>query len=177
MKKTIYSIMLLIGSAFALTSCSDWLDVSPKTEVREGELFSTEAGYRNAMSGVYILLGQKPLYGVQASMYVPEFLAHTWTTPSESTDASAFYLAKNDYTNSNVESTLDDLWSNYYNAIAQINNILTNLQSSSVAFTGNQRQIMEGELYGLRAFLHLDLLRFFGPVPSQIGSASCRERV
>ena len=90
MKKTIYSIMLLIGSAFALTSCSDWLDVSPKTEVREGELFSTEAGYRNAMSGVYILLGQKPLYGVQASMYVPEFLAHTWTTPSESTDASAF---------------------------------------------------------------------------------------
>ena len=174
MKKTIYSIMLLIGSAFALTSCSDWLDVSPKTEVREGELFSTEAGYRNAMSGVYILLGQKPLYGVQASMYVPEFLAHTWTTPSESTDASAFYLAKNDYTNSNVESTLDDLWSNYYNAIAQINNILTNLQSSSVAFTGNQRQIMEGELYGLRAFLHLDLLRFFGPVPSQTdGATAC----
>ncbi len=166
--------MLLIGSAFALTSCSDWLDVSPKTEVREGELFSTEAGYRNAMSGVYILLGQKPLYGVQASMYVPEFLAHTWTTPSESTDASAFYLAKNDYTNSNVESTLDDLWSNYYNAIAQINNILTNLQSSSVAFTGNQRQIMEGELYGLRAFLHLDLLRFFGPVPSQTdGATAC----
>ena len=36
MKKTIYSIMLLIGSAFALTSCSDWLDVSPKTEGREG---------------------------------------------------------------------------------------------------------------------------------------------
>ena len=127
MKKTIYSMLLLLGAASSLTSCSDWLDVSPKTEVREGDLFSSEAGYRNAMSGVYILLGQKPLYGVQASMFVPEFLAHTWASPSESTDASAFYLAKNDYTNSNVETTLDDLWSNYYTAIAQINNILTNL--------------------------------------------------
>ena len=146
MKKTIYSMLLLLGAASSLTSCSDWLDVSPKTEVREGDLFSSEAGYRNAMSGVYILLGQKPLYGVQASMFVPEFLAHTWASPSERTDPSAFYLAKNDYTNSNVETTLDDLWSNYYTAIAQINNILTNLQGSSVSFSGTQRQMMEGEL-------------------------------
>lgn len=174
MKKTIYSMLLLLGAASSLTSCSDWLDVSPKTEVREGDLFSSEAGYRNAMSGVYILLGQKPLYGVQASMFVPEFLAHTWASPSERTDPSAFYLAKNDYTNSNVETTLDDLWSNYYTAIAQINNILTNLQGSSVSFSGTQRQMMEGELYGLRAFLHLDLLRFYGPMPDGAdGSQLC----
>ncbi len=166
--------MLLLGGASALTSCGDWLDVSPKTEVRESDLFSSESGYRNAVSGVYILLGQKSLYGVQASMFVPEFLAHTWATPSESTNASAFYLAQNDYTNSNVETTLDNLWSNYYNAIAQVNNILANLQGSSVSFSGKQRQVMEGELYGLRAFLHLDLLRFYGPVPDGTdGSQVC----
>ena len=34
MKKTIYSMLLLLGAASSLTSCSDWLDVSPKTEVR-----------------------------------------------------------------------------------------------------------------------------------------------
>ena len=174
MKKIIYSMALLLCAVSSLTSCSDWLDVSPKTEVREDDLFSSETGYRNAMAGVYILLGQKPLYGVQASMFVPEFLAHTWTTPSESTNAAAYYLAKNDYTNSNVETTLGNLWENYYNAIAQINNILTNLQGSSVHFSGKSREMIEGELYGLRAFLHLDLLRFYGPVPETAnGSDLC----
>ena len=41
MKKTIYSMLLLLGAASSLTSCSDWLDVSPKTEVREGDLFGS----------------------------------------------------------------------------------------------------------------------------------------
>lgn len=166
--------MLLLGATSMMTSCSDWLDVSPKTEVREDDLFSSESGYKNAISGVYILLGQKALYGVQASMYVPEFLAHNWATPSESKAPDAFYLAKNDYKNSNVETTLDNLWSNYYNAIAQINNILTNIESSKVRFSGKNKEMMTGELYGLRAFLHLDILRFFGPVPDGAsGSVSC----
>ena len=166
--------MFLLGATSMMTSCSDWLDVSPKTEVREDDLFSSESGYKNAISGVYILLGQKALYGVQASMYVPEFLAHNWATPSESKAPDAFYLAKNDYKNSNVETTLDNLWSNYYNAIAQINNILTNIESSKVRFSGKNKEMMTGELYGLRAFLHLDILRFFGPVPDGAsGSVSC----
>lgn len=160
--KTIISILLAILS---LTSCSDWLDVSPKTEIREKKLFSSEEGYRNALAGVYIKLGQKDLYGLQASMYIPEFLAHTWTIPTESKDPTAFYLAKNDYTNSNVETTLDELWSSYYNAIVQVNDILNNIENTNVHFSGSQKEIITGELYGLRAFLHLDLLRLFGPVP------------
>lgn len=150
-----------------LTGCSDWLDVSPKTEIRETTLFSDEEGFKDAVSGVYILLGQTSLYGLQASMYVPEFLAHTWTIPTESTDATAYYLSQADYSNSNVEDCIDDLWSNFYNAIAQINNILENLEGSDVNFTEGQREMIKGEMLGLRAFLHLDLLRLFGPVPDE----------
>lgn len=169
MKKTIYTVMLL-AAAMMTTGCSDWLDVSPKTEVREDDLFASEEGYDNAVAGVYILLGKTSLYGAKTTLVVPEFLAHTWETPSASKNNSeaelAHYLADYDYTNSTVETELDALWSNYYNAIAQINNILANLETSSVHFTGNRRQMMLGELYGLRAFLHLDLLRLYGPVPT-----------
>lgn len=157
-----------------LTSCNDWLDVSPKTEVRESEQFSTEKGFQEAVSGVYILLGEPSLYGMQATMFVPEFLAHTWTIPDESTNASAYYLAQNNYKNSNAESTIDNLWSNYYNAIANINNLLSHIESTDVHFTGDQKQLITGEMYGLRAFLHLDIMRFFGPVPTEAqGSDDC----
>lgn len=174
MKKTIYSFLLLAAWGLSLASCSDWLDVNPKTEVRESKLFSTESGYHDAVSGVYILIGQKDLYGMQSSMFVPEFLAHTWTIPTDQTNAVAHYLGENNYSNSHVESALDDMWSKYYNAIAQINNILANIENTSVHFSGNQKQLIQGEMYGLRAFLHLDLLRYFGPVPNGAnGSASC----
>lgn len=174
MKKTIYSILLLAASSLAFTSCSDWLDVNPKTEVRESKLFSSESGYHDAVAGVYILIGQKDLYGMQSSMYVPEFLAHTWTIPTDQTDATAHYLGENDYTNNNVESALDAMWSKYYNAIAQINDVLANIEHTNVHFSGNQKQLIQGEMYGLRAFLHLDLMRYFGPVPDGAnGSASC----
>lgn len=174
MKKTIYSFLLLTVWGLTLTGCSNWLDVNPKTEVRETKLFSTESGYHDAVSGVYILIGQKDLYGMQSSMFVPEFLAHTWTIPTDQTNAVAHYLGENDYTNSNVEDALDDLWSKYYNAIAQINNILANMENTDVHFSGSQKQIIQGEMYGLRAFLHLDLLRYFGPVPDEAnGETSC----
>lgn len=166
--------MIVLASATLLTSCSDWLDVSPKTEEREDDVFSSEEGYRQAISGVYILLGQKDLYGLQASMYVPEYLAHTWTIPAESTAPDAYYLAQNDYSNSNVETTIDNLWSKYYNAIANVNNIISHIENTNVHFSGNRKSIMAGEMYGLRAFLHLDLLRFFGPVPDGAdGTKAC----
>ena len=170
MKKHHIYIPLLFASLI-LSGCNDWLDVSPKTEIRETTLFSDEEGYRDAVSGVYILLGQTSLYGLNASMYVPEFLAHTWTIPTESADAVAYYLSLNDYGNSDVEDCIDELWSSYYNVIAQINNILENIEESDVTFSDNQKDMITGEMYGLRAFLHLDLLRLFGPVPDEAGES------
>lgn len=169
-----YVLITIFTLSVLLTGCNDWLDVSPKTEVRETEQFSTEKGYQETVSGVYILLGKPSLYGMQATMYVPEFLAHTWTIPDESTDAAAYYLAQNNYTNSNAETTLDNLWTSYYNAIANINNIISHIEKTDVRFSGNQKQMITGEMYGLRAFLHLDIMRFFGPVPGEAqGSTSC----
>jgi hypothetical protein len=169
-----YTIISLISALLILNSCSNWLDVSPKTEIRETELFSDEEGYKEAMSGIYIDLGKADMYGMKISMFVPEMLAHTWTIPTESKSPAAHYLAAFDYTNSNVESYISSMWSSYYNVIAQINNILTNITTSSVDFKNGNKELIEGECYGLRAFLHLDLMRFFGPVPTNAsGSASC----
>ena len=55
MKKLINKTIIL--SLFvALTGCNDWLDVSPKADMKAEDLFGTEAGFRDALVGVYALM-------------------------------------------------------------------------------------------------------------------------
>jgi hypothetical protein len=52
-----------------------------------------------------------------------------------------------------------------YNVIANVNNLLAHLEShGNVIETPGYRETIEGEALALRAFLHFDLLRMFGPV-------------
>lgn len=169
-----HTYIFLFLALMALSSCNNWLDVNPVTEIRESKLYSSEEGYKEALNGAYIMLGDKSLYGKTVSMYIPEMIAHTWMIPTESKDPTAYYLSKFDYTNSNVESAIDAMWSKYYTAIAQVNDILQNIKGSSISFSNCNKELIEGECYGLRAFLHLDLLRLFGPIPDKAtGSEKC----
>ena len=57
---------ILIGSTIALTalcSCEDFLDVRPKQELVEGELFKSASGFEDAIYGVYGSLQTTALYG------------------------------------------------------------------------------------------------------------------
>lgn len=37
-----------------ITSCEKWLDVNPKSEIKADKLFDTEAGFKDALTGLYI---------------------------------------------------------------------------------------------------------------------------
>lgn len=162
MKRNI--IVILIVLLAGLTGCSDWLDVKPRTEIEEEVMFSTEDGFKTALNGVYILLAEPSLYGKNTNMYFPEFLAQHWTPKDE----QARHLVEYDYTYSGIESLIDDIWSKYYTAIANLNNIIANIRNTSVRFSHGNDSIVRGEAIGLRGFLHLELLRFFGPVPKGV---------
>ena len=43
-------LSFLIG-LLVLSSCSDWLDIQPKTEVKEDKMFETESGFKDALIG------------------------------------------------------------------------------------------------------------------------------
>ena len=54
---------ILLSSAIVLASCSDWLDVKPKTNVEEEDLFKNEQGFKEALTGAYIEMSRNNLYG------------------------------------------------------------------------------------------------------------------
>ena len=49
-------IMVLFGS------CNKWFDVQPKTESESAVVFETEAGFKDALTGVYINMTKPELY-------------------------------------------------------------------------------------------------------------------
>ena len=155
--KIIVALALLLGTL----GCSDWLDVKPRTEIEQEVMFSSENGFKTALNGVYILLADQSLYGKNTSMYFPEFLARHWVSTNEMTER----LLEYDYTYSSIESLIDNIWTKYYTAIANLNNVITNVKNSPLHFSHGNDSIIRGEAVGLRGFLHLELLRLFGPVP------------
>ncbi len=162
MKKIIYSVLML--SVFLWSSCNDWLDVSPREQVKSEEIYQTESGYKMVLNGVYIDVVDAGLYGKNTTMYFPELLARNFTIPS--TAGTEKSIGTYDFTYSSVETLISNIYKNYYNAIAQINDLLENLDKPGCKFNYNNDKLLRGEALGMRAFLHFDVLRFFGPVPA-----------
>ncbi|WP_292265418.1 RagB/SusD family nutrient uptake outer membrane protein [Butyricimonas sp.] len=163
--KCIYIGWLLL---FVVTGCSDWLDVRPRKEMKEEDMFAHEDGFKNALTGAYIQLASEGLYGKNTSMLVPDMLAQLWSRSTNKT-SSDYNLMSFDYTHSAVEPTIDAIWSSYYKCIVHLNNVLANLETTEAVFSNGNDKLVKGEALGLRAFLHLELLRLFGPVPNVQG--------
>ncbi|MFV0588049.1 RagB/SusD family nutrient uptake outer membrane protein [Bacteroides reticulotermitis] len=149
-----------------LTGCSDWLDVNPRSQIKSDILYETEDGYKKALNGVYIQIADEKLYGKNTSMYFTDALARLWTVPLATVDEEFNRIANFDYTHAKVESLISSIWQSYFTPVAQLNDMLANLEKEDGSkFKYNNEQLLKGEAIGLRAFLHLEVLRLFGPVP------------
>ena len=51
-KNNIYTVLLAVGFTLMVCSCNDWLDVQPKSQVEDSELFTSQQGYKEALAGV-----------------------------------------------------------------------------------------------------------------------------
>ncbi|MBV7533449.1 RagB/SusD family nutrient uptake outer membrane protein [Chitinophaga sp. sic0106] len=157
MKKKILIASLLLSCG--LMSCSKWLDVKPDSQVKDTELFSTETGFKEALSGVYSALTYEPLYGRELTFGLMGVLGYEWDYQNSSYQADKEYVYK---TSSTSLDRIDAIWNGVYNAIANDNKILENIDDRKSVFGGENYAIIKGEALALRAFLHFDLLRTFG---------------
>ncbi len=74
MKKT-YKFITVLFLSLTLTSClNEWLTVNPKTDMTRDDMFSTESGFKDALSGVYIQLKNSAGYGQRLTYTTIEHL-------------------------------------------------------------------------------------------------------
>lgn len=154
---------LIIGASIVvgMTSCEDFLDVKPKTEIEASDLFVREQGYQDALWGVYTQMTATSMYGREMTFGMLDVLGQVYSNVGSGTYT---YLKNYNYENASAESMINSAWSNTYTAIANINSLISNIEKADKKmFAENHYDVILGEAYGLRAFLHFDMLRMFAP--------------
>jgi hypothetical protein len=167
MKNKFLSLLLAVV-VLSSAGCKKWLDVSPKTEIREGVLLSDEQGFKDALNGVYTLLGGANTYGTNLTMGVLDGMAQRYN--ASATTHIFYYPARYDYTATSSKNYIAGIWGGLYTGVANLNNVLTQVDNKQAVFAGTSYNVVKGEALALRALLHFDLLRLFGVAPVVDGS-------
>ena len=156
MKMIKYMTLCMCALTFAMTSCDEFLDITPDGQVKRDPMLSTAEGIEDAMYGVYSQLRQQSLYGQELHFSTLEILSQTmWCNGNTGVTA----MSKYDWTHSSVKSLFEAVWVNMYKNISNVNSVLdAPLVAGAKEYPYT---IYRGEALGLRAFMHFDLVRLF----------------
>jgi len=160
MKKNIVIILGLVLSV-GFTSCKKYLDVAPKSSLSEDQLFESEIGFQQALSGIYAQMADRSLFGDNLSMGFVSALAQNYAVSG----ASAPFVETRalNYNSSEVQGYTNAIWNSSYAAIAGANKVIQNTEKRKSVLSSLNYALIRGEALGLRAYLHFELLRSFGP--------------
>ena len=143
-----------------LTSCAGWLSVDSDDRILEEKLFSETEGFYTALNGVYVDMVKTSLYSGAFGPSVPDILAQYYDT---SVDAHVNgSLAQ--FQNEAKRLAISDTWTRTYYLILNINKIISHADKKKGTVLGEMDyNLIKGEALGLRALLHFELFRYFGP--------------
>jgi len=161
MKLKIKNIVLALSMVLVLSSCKKgWLDVTSDTEIRSDEQFTSESGFKDALIGVYLGMTKTSSYSKDMTWNLVDILSRQY---SPLISNSQYYDVYNfNYKSIKASAQIDAVWNNSYNVIANINNALDGIEKNKAVLAPISYSIIKGELLGLRAFIHFDLLRVYG---------------
>lgn len=176
LKKYLYTLVALCMMG-AFTGCSDWLDYTPKDKETEDQAFSSKQGFYTAVNGVYNRLIDDVLYGKNLTWGMLDIMGKRYATPGRLNYASnleASTIKSYTYSDDEFKAIIEDIWEEAYATILNINVILDNAeQKRGSVLVESDYNLVKGDLLALRAFLHFDMLRLFGPVYSRNPDKLC----
>ena len=155
----IVAIVMIVQSL----GCKKFLQVQPRDYMFEEEAFSTPKGVQSVLNGLYLSLSDSLLYGNMLTLNVTERMAQYYNKST----------ALSDNIPANEKALFSSIWKQDYSTILGVNNFCKKLQEPGFnVLPSEQRDVLLGEAIALRAFLHFDLLRMYGPVFSKSPDAS-----
>lgn len=160
-----FMFLLMMG----IWGCDSWLDVKPSDRIIEDKVFDSEKGFHSALNGIYIELIKPELYGLSMSCEMIDLLAQRYKA-NESNEGFKT-LVNYKYTEDYAKGRLQSTWNAVYKLILNCNLILENTETHRAILSDQGYAVVRGEALALRAFLHFDMLRLFGPIYSEKPSA------
>jgi len=160
--KNIKIAVALIILAFTGTSCEDFLESKPVSQIGETDFFKTESDFNQALVGAYSAFAQ--VYSGNA--YYPLLTDLRSDNTTELTTGGDGNDAKrniDEFRETTDNEHLTAFWQNSYVLIARANSILSRIDGGAIA--DNLKKQYTGEALTLRALAYFNLVRLFGGVP------------
>lgn len=156
MKNYLY---IYIIALWALTRCSSFLEVDPKTSISGEGIINDETSANAAINGVYDALRSYYSVDYQSIAYLSGDNVQ-WT----GSQSQVQEFINNEVNPEN--STISSAWSGIYRTINRANNVIKALhdyegEGISVAIKNN----ILGQAYAIRGIAYFDLVRVWGGVP------------
>ncbi|WP_149524323.1 RagB/SusD family nutrient uptake outer membrane protein [Sphingobacterium hotanense] len=164
--KIFYKTMLCLFLGLALSGCQKWLSVTPNDQFAAEDLFVRKEGFFKALNGIYTGMTSSKSYGQELSAGAIDVLARTYHISSSLHDYHT--ISTYQYTDAENRTIFEGIWKKNFELIANCNVLLDRIpQAPSAVLPEPYYSIVKGEALALRAFLHFDILRLFGPLWEQ----------
>ncbi|MCF6404652.1 RagB/SusD family nutrient uptake outer membrane protein [Chitinophaga filiformis] len=163
MKRSLRICAIITSLSAGLFSCNKYLDVKPEDQFVESAVYASEKGFINHLNGIYLDMGQGALYGGDLTFTLVSILGQEYNISSNSSH-NWYQHANYAYANSLVEPAKEEVWSKAYEVIMSTNNLLENMDKFAGVLKPFRDSIIRGEALAIRAYMHFDLLRLYGPV-------------
>ncbi len=158
--------MLCLFAVIVMSGCQKWLSVTPSDQFAAEDLFVRKEGFFKALNGIYTGMTTKGSYGQELSAGAVDVMARTYHINSSLHNYNV--VSTYQYTDPNNMATFNGIWTKSFELIANCNVLLERMPSSPTSVLPEPYySIVKGETLALRAFLHFDILRLFGPLWEQ----------
>ena len=164
--KSMRSFCVLCLLCVLSVSCDDYLEVTPSDKQTAAQVFASKEGFYTAANGIYDALASDELYGKQMTWEAMDLMAPSYVTTNSTQYMKS--LAANNYSDAYAAPILSSIWKKAYEVIMNANLLIDQIDQQQGKLNTNEANCLKGEMLAVRAFLHLDMLRLFGPVP-QLG--------
>ena len=161
MKIKLFSICVVYFTILC-SSCSKWINITPTDKLTEDMLYSDRAGFLKALNGVYVELANHELYGANLSSSIIDVMGQYYLKPSNT--QSYYYYATYAYNQEVVKLGFENIWQKAYELLTNCNVIIEKCDEQNGVLTDSYFNIIKGEALAIRAMIHFDMLRLFGPI-------------
>ncbi len=155
--KKIYLLFTVLATLM-LTSCEGFLDVKPGNYGDAATSIQNANDAKVALNGVMRKMASSDYYGRNFIMY-GDAKGGDFAIRSQGRGLDALYV----FNHSASSNSYSGFWSQIYNCILQVNNILLNIQKIEDAGNGSTTlSDYKGQALTLRALFYFDLVRLYG---------------
>ena len=135
--KKIRNLLVLSCVLLGLSGCSDWLTIQPETQITEEDMFKTQGGFYDALTGCYVLMRNN--YSPDGVMVLgaTEYMANLWYTNVQS--GTSYEYVIHNYRADLVDKTLSQLFLNQYEIIANTNHLLEHIGAEDNVLSTGER--------------------------------------